>query len=220
MGVYARDHAHQLILDRAPHGERSPLSPRAMMLLSHIAQRFGGDQDIANRKIMEGKLWNREAVYLEGLGKKARAIGYNVPEKINGDTVSDGEMTEPQVRAVKAAVGKAIKELVDAGLLTQTRRGQTGQNPTYALHFLKMGCSRCMFTTDDGQRVMDENLHLSKDQRQAALDRIEDHRQGLARQKREAAKPKSTGWGIKAPTDPWDAPPTDGWGKPSDDHPF
>lgn len=217
MGVYARDHAHQLLLDTAEHGERSHLSPRAMLLLFHIASRFGGDQDKANEDITKGKLWNREAVYLEGLGKKARAIGYNVPEKINAATIEDGELTKAQERAAKAAVGKAIKELLDAGLLVKTRRGQTGQTPTYKLAFLSMGCSRCLWTKDDGQLAMDETRHLSPEQLEQRHSNLDEYRIQQARNARTPApKPKAAAsdpWGASIDL-PWESKPQtdDGWG--------
>ena len=214
MGVYARDHAHQLLLDMADHGERSTLSPRAMLLLFHIASRFGGDQDKANEDITKGKLWNREAIYLEGLGKKARAIGYNVPEKINAATIEDGELTKAQERAAKAAVGKAMKELLDAGLLVQTRRGQTGQTPTYDLRFLRRSCSRCV-VWEDGQQYMNETLHLSPDQLEQRQSNLGEYRIQQAKNARTAApKPKAAAsdpWGSESAWEP--KPQTDGgWG--------
>lgn len=175
MGVYARKHAQQLILDSAIPGEKANMSPRAQLLLLHIALQFGGDQEISKRDVTKGTLWNREAVYLEGLGKKARAIGYNVPEKIDAGTGYRAEMTDKQIRAVKAAVGSAVKELLYFDLLVQTKRGQTGQTAEYDLKFLRRSCSICE-TFHDGEKFMNETLHLSKDQRADEMERIEDSR--------------------------------------------
>lgn len=175
MGVYARKHAQQLILDSAIPGEKANMSPRAQLLLLHIALQFGGDQEIKNQDVTKGKLWNRDAVYLEGLGKKARAIGYNVPEKIDVGTEYRGEMTSKQIRAVKAAVGSAIKELVHFRYLTQTKRGQTGQTAEYHLSFLNKGCSVCGHEKG-GQRFMDATQHLPQAKREEAFERIEDSR--------------------------------------------
>ncbi|MGA7204380.1 MAG: hypothetical protein WBX27_07105, partial [Specibacter sp.] len=168
MGVYARKHAQQVILDLAPRGERSPLSPRAQLLLLHIAQHFAGDEN-DRRDVKRGELWDSSKTYFEGLGKKARAIGYSVPEKIDVGTVFNEEMTEHQVRAVKAAVQKAVNELTDAHLITQVRRGQTGQNATYTLDFLNRPCDICVFM-QDGNRYMDATRHLPEDLRNAALE--------------------------------------------------
>lgn len=175
MGVYARKHAQQLILDAAIPGEKSNLSPRAQLLLLHIALQFGGDQEISKRDVTKGSLWNRDAVYLEGLGKKARAIGYNVPEKIDAGTGYRAEMTEKQIRAVKAAVGSVIKELVAGKFLVQTKRGQTGQTAEYACQFLKRSCSICAHIKD-GERYMSATLHLSQEQRDGEWERLEEVR--------------------------------------------
>ena len=175
MGVYARKHAQQLILDRAIPGEKSNLSPRAQLLLLHIALQFGGDQEISKRDVTKGTLWNREAFYVEGLGKKARAIGYNVPKKIDAGTEYREEMTGKQIRAVKAAVGSAIKELIAGDFLVQTKRGQTHQTAQYSLLFLRRSCSICG-VTQDGQKYKNETLHLSKDQRNDEHERIEESR--------------------------------------------
>lgn len=175
MGVYARNHAQRLILDSAIPGEKSKLSPRAQLLLLHIALQFGGDQEIKKRDVTKGTLWNREAVYLEGLGKKARAIGYRTPMKMDLGTESRGEMTGKQIRAVKAAVASAIKELVLHGYLVQTKRGQTGQNAEYSLRFLRMSCSICE-VIEDGEKFMNETLHLSTEQRDQEHERIEESR--------------------------------------------
>lgn len=172
MGVYARKHAQQMILDAAPIGGKSSLTPRAQLLLLHIAQHFAGDENEI-RNVRAGKLWDRDATYYEGLGKKARAIGYNVPPKIDALTVEEEIMTPTEVRAVKAAVQKAVNELLEANLLTQTKVGRTGQNATYALTFLGRTCSICRHEKD-GQRYMDATLHLPNEVREGALERADD----------------------------------------------
>lgn len=166
MGIYARRHAHQMILDSAPIGEKSHISPRAQLLLLHIASNFGGDEKMENRSKRQGKLWDREATYYEGLGRKARAMGYNVPTRIDAGTVQREEMTTKQVNAVKAAVSTAIKELVTAQYLVQTRRGQTGQQAEYQLFFLQLGCSICLHS-----KGMDATKHLPQKQQEEADDR-------------------------------------------------
>lgn len=177
MGVYARDHAQQMILDRAPDPEAgdvtSALSPRAQLLLLHIALKFGGDQDIKNRDVTKGSLWKRDALYLEGLGKKARAIGYNVPEKIDTHPAAPNHVSVTTSNRVKAAVNKAVSELLGWGLLVQTHRGQTGMTATYDLRFLRLPCAKCR--TEGG---MNETLHLSDDQREEEFDRIAQSRVG------------------------------------------
>lgn len=175
MGVYARKHAQQLILDAGIPGEKSNLSPRAQLLLLHIALQFGGDQEITKRDITKGTLWNREALYMEGLGKKARAIGYNVPERIDLAAEQNGEIGTHEVRAAKAAVAAATKELIGYGLLTQTKRGQTGQTAEYALRFLSLACDTCK-VFQDGERLMDETLHLTEQQREDEQDRLDQSR--------------------------------------------
>lgn len=211
MGVYARKHAQQVILDLAQEGERSPLSPRAQLLFLHIAQHFAGDEN-DRRDVQNGELWDGTKTYFEGLGKKARAIGYNVPEKIDVGTVFNEEMTEPQVRAVKAAVQKATKELVDLHLLEQVRRGQTGQNAAYSLDFLNRSCSLCRFEKD-GERYMDQTKHLPQAVRDAALERADDWSHKVKKPSG-VTFPKATGWGAPSEEAPWDKPDDGGWGKP------
>lgn len=154
MGVYARRHAQQLILDSAPRGEKSPLSPRAQLLLLHTAQNHAGNEIDYRKKNNTGRLWDENALYYEGLGRKAQAMGYNVPDRIDSGTVQRGEMDTAQVNAVKAAVNKAIKELVGHGFLEQVQRGQTGQNATYSLRYLNFSCSICRHAGG-----MDQTLH-------------------------------------------------------------
>lgn len=177
MGVYARDHAQQLILDLAGDPDdgdvTSALSPRAQLLLLHIALKFGGDHDIALRDVTKGTLWNRQAVYLEGLGKKARAIGYNVPEKIDTHPATPGHVSVTVSNRIKAAVNKAVGELLFYGLLIQTHRGQTGMTATYDLSFLRKPCARCRV-----QGGMNETLHLTDGQREKEYERISDSRGG------------------------------------------
>lgn len=201
MGVYARKHAQQMILDAAPLGGKSRLTPRAQLLLLHIAQHFAGDENEI-RNVKAGKLWDREATYYEGLGKKARAIGYNVPPKIDALTVEEELMTPTEVRAVKAAVQKAVNELMDAKLLTQIKVGRTGQNATYALSFLARSCSICRHEKD-GQSYMDATMHLPHDVREAAQDRADDWSHSI--------NPRQDVWGktgsSKPPWEPsgWDS---------------
>lgn len=211
MGVYARKHAQQVILDLAHEGERSPLSPRAQLLFLHIAQHFAGDEN-ALRDVKTGSLWDGSKTYFEGLGKKARAIGYNVPEKIDVGTVFNDQMTEPQVRAVKAAVQKAVRELVDLNLITKALRGQTGQNATFTLDFLNRSCSLCRFEKD-GERFMDQTMHLPQDLRDAAHERADDWSHKV-KKPAGVTFPKATGWGAPLEEAPWDKADDGGWGKP------
>lgn len=179
MGVYAREHAQQLILDLAGdinEGDvTSLLSPRAQLLLLHIALKFGGDQEIERRDVTKGTLWNRQAVYMEGMGRKARAIGYNVPEKMGTHPADPGYVGPTIYNRVKAAVNKSVKELLEQGLLVQTRRGQTGMIATYDLAFLRMSCSQCAVP-----KGMNETLHLTEAQRDKEFERLADSRDGTA----------------------------------------
>lgn len=199
MGIYARRHAQQMILDSAPMGDKSSLSPRAQLLLLHIAANFGGDENLENRSRRQGKLWNRDATYFEGLGRKARAMGYNVPERIDAGTLYREEMTQKQVNAVKAAVASAVKELVTAHYLVQTKRGQTGQQAEFQLHFLQKSCSIC--SNRDG-KSMNETAHLPQQQQDEADDRDYEHTADM---------------GMQAPKedDPWGKTQANGWGSPS-----
>lgn len=172
MGVYARKHAQQMILDGAIPGEKSNLSPRAQLLLLHIAQHFAGDED-RERKLKGAKLWNRDGTYFEGLGKKARAIGYNVPEKIDLGTEQRGEMDAKQIRATKTAVNAAIKELLFHRLIVQTKRGYTGQTAEYSLRFLGKVCSTCSHVVD-GEEYMDATLHLPQEVRDSLKEHADD----------------------------------------------
>lgn len=201
MGVYARNHAQQLILDGAIPGEKSNLSPRAQLLLLHIALQFGGDQEIVKRDVTKGTLWNREAVYFEGLGKKARAIGYNTPEKIDAGTEYREEMTGKQVRAVKAAVGSAVKELIAGDFLFKNKRGQTGQTAEYDLKFLRRACSQCLVMAD-GEKFMDETLHLGDGQREEEFERIGESRGGAQDAEKTGFVPRPKP--KKRPVSPWD----------------
>ena len=140
-----------------------------------------------------GQLWNRKASYYEGLGKKARAIGYNVPPKIDALTVEEGLMTPTEVRAVKAAVQKAVNELIAEDFLYQTKVGRTGQNATYALSFLNRSCSICRHEKD-GKSVMDETMHLPHDVREAAQDRADDWSHSI--------KPHQDAWGKTGSSQP------------------
>lgn len=179
MGVYARDHAQQMILDlaRDPAGGdiTSPLSPRAQLLLLHIALKFGGDHDVSLRDVTNGQLWNRAATYNEGLGKKARAIGYNVPKLVDlhPNAPAEKRISVATSNRIKAAVNKAIKELLHHRLLEQTHRGQTGVTAIYHLRFLSMGCSTCLINGGTG---MDETLHLPDKIREKEFEQIADSR--------------------------------------------
>lgn len=188
MSVYARNHAQQLIIDRAPTGEKSPLSPRAQLLLLHIAGKPYVGNEFDSRKIKTGAVWNADGKsrYHEGLGLKARAIGYNVPEKIDSWTVQSGAMTHAQVNAVKWAVNKAIKELLDfplgvdadgkhLGFLKQItdENGRTiparpGRTAEYEIPFLQFGCAICTGINADGKRYMDHWRHVPQTQRDEA----------------------------------------------------
>lgn len=178
MGVYARDHAQQLILDLAngPNEEdvTSPLSPRAQLLLLHIALKFGGDHDVNLRDVTKGQLWNRAATYNEGIGKKARAIGYNVPKLVDlhPNAPAEKRISVATSNRIKAAVNKAIKELLSYRLLEQTHRGQTGVTAIYHLRFLSLACSTCR--VKDG--VMNETLHLPDKIREKEFEQIADSR--------------------------------------------
>lgn len=179
MGVYARDHAQQLILDLAgdvKDGDvTSALSPRAQLLLLHIALKFGGDHDVNLRDVTKGQLWNRAATYNEGIGKKARAIGYNVPKLVDlhPNAPAEKRISVTTSNRIKAAVNKAVKELLHYRLLEQTHRGQTGVTAIYHLRFLSMGCSTCL--VEDG---MDETLHLPDKIREKEFEQIADSRGG------------------------------------------
>lgn len=201
MGVYAREHAQQLILDLAGDDITSPISPRAQLLLLHIALKFGGDQSIGRRDVTKGTLWHREAVYMEGLGKKARAIGYNVPEKIDTHPATENPVSATTYNRVKAAVNKAVKELMEHGFIVQTRRGQTGMTATYSLSFLRRSCSKCA-VLQDGEKFMDETLHLNQDQREKEFGRIAESRIG-----------NHSGEDIRESVDPWAAKAPSSWGK-------
>lgn len=190
MGVYAKDHAQQLILDRSPLGEKSNLSPRAQLLLLHIAGKPYVGNEFDSRKPKTGAVWDAEgkARYHEGLGLKARAIGYNVPEKIDSWTVDNGDLTQSQVNAVKWAVNKAIKELIDfplgvdsngehLGFLKQItdENGRTiparpGRTAEYTIPFLQFGCATCRVKGADGNTYMNHWFHVPETQREAARD--------------------------------------------------
>lgn len=179
MGVYARDHAQQLILDLAGgHNEEdvtSPLSPRAQLLLLHIALKFGGDHDVNFRDVTKGQLWNRAATYNEGIGKKARAIGYNVPKLVDlhPNAPAEKRISVATSNRIKAAVNKAVKELLCYGLLEQTHRGQTGVTAIYRLKFLERPCSTCRV-----KNGMNETLHLPDKIREKEFEQIADSRGG------------------------------------------
>jgi hypothetical protein len=212
MGIYARRHAQQMILDSAPIGDKSALSPRAQLLLLHIAANFGGDENMDNRSRRQGKLWNRDAIYFEGLGRKARAMGYNVPERIDAGTLYRDEMTQKQVNAVKAAVSTAVKDLVTSRYLVQTRRGQTGQQAEYQLQFLRRACSTCL--NPDG-KTMNETAHLPQKQQDEADDRDYDHTADIGREilKTPTVTTKESDvWGKATPA-LWSKPKTEPWGE-------
>ena len=189
MGVYARNHAQQLILDRASWGDKSKLSPRAQLLLLHIAGKPYVGNEFDSRKPKHGAVWNADnsARYTEGLGLKGRALGYNIPEKITSMTVRDGELSQGQLNAVKWAVNKAVKELMDfplgldgegdhpVGFLRQTRdksgntiQAMPGRTAEYELPFLRFPCSVCGFTKGDGSRGFDHWRHVPQKQRDEA----------------------------------------------------
>lgn len=181
MGVYAKDHAQQLILDlavEAGDGTTSPLSPRAQLLLLNIAGKITGDMDIKNRDVTKGKLWDhtRNETYFDGLGLKARAIGYNVPKKITYHPASPSEtqLDTKGINRIKAAVNKAVGELMYYGLLVQTEKGRPTVTATYALPFLKAPCSICR-TPNGG---IDETLHLNDNKRYEEFERISESRGG------------------------------------------
>lgn len=122
MTIQTIQQTKQMIINQADNGNRSDLSPRSQLLLLHIALQV---QD------------NEDNTYSEGMGKMARAIGYNVPEHIDLSAERRGEITAQQIRAIKTATSSATRELMDAGLITQTRRGHRGQTAEYALTFLE-----------------------------------------------------------------------------------
>lgn len=190
MGVYARNHAQQLILDRAEPGGKSELSPRAQLLLLHIAGKPYVGNEFDSRKPKHGAVWNADgkARYHEGLGLKARAIGYNVPESISSWTEDNEGITAKQLNTVKWAVNKAIKELLDfplgrdrngnhLGFLKQItdKNGRTiparpGQTAEYELPFLRFGCAICRFKTENGEYSMDHWKHVPQAQREEAME--------------------------------------------------
>lgn len=179
MGVYAREHAQQLILDLAGDPNEgdvtSALSPRAQLLLLHIALKFGGDHDIKKRDVTKGTLFDHHAVYMEGLGRKARAIGYNVPEKLDTHPANPNAVSPTIYNRVKAAVNKVVKELLEEGLLVQTKRGQTGMIATYDLRFLRLSCSKCV-VYQNGKKFRNSTLHLPEDQQIKEWEQIEESR--------------------------------------------
>lgn len=202
MGVYARNHAQQLILDLADANESSPLPPRAQLLLLHMALNFGGDQSKATWNVRKGRIWDKNTTYFEGLGKKARAIGYNVPEQINGNPGTEAWVPDKTRNKVKAAVAKAVNELIEAGMIEQIQRGQTKSNATYRLSFLSMACSTCTWTDKEtGELKWDQTMHLPPEVREAAQDQAENWAHSVNEKPHVANKPKSI-WGPSA-NDPW-----------------
>lgn len=190
MSVYARNHAQQLILDRASWGDKSKLSPRAQLLLLHIAGQPYVGNEFDSRKPKTGAVWDADGKsrYFEGLGLKARAIGYNVPESISSWTEDNEGITTKQLNTVKWAVNKSIKELIDfplgigrdgnpTGFLRQITDNngriipaRPGQTAEYELPFLNFGCSTCKTRGEDGKWYMNHWLHVPQKQREEARD--------------------------------------------------
>lgn len=193
MGVYARNHAQQLILDLAAENESSPLPPRAQLLLLHMALNFAGDQTKASWDIKNGKIWDRDSIYFEGLGKKARAIGYNVPEQLNGNPGSEAWVPDKTRNKVKAAVAKATSELVQTNLIQQVQRGQMKTNATYQLSFLSIPCSICTWTDKKtGELKFDPTKHLPADVRRDAMGTADDWSHNI---KPHVSEKPSSPWG-------------------------
>ncbi|MGP5124719.1 hypothetical protein ACTXJU_17805 [Glutamicibacter ardleyensis] len=190
MSVYARNHAWQLVIDRATPGTKSSLSPRAQLLLLHIAGQPYVGNEFDSRKPKTGAVWDADGKsrYFEGLGLKARAIGYNVPESISSWTEDNEGITAKQLNTVKWAVNKSIKELIDfplgigrdgnsTGFLRQITDNngriipaRPGQTAEYELPFLNFACSTCGTKGKDGKWYMDHWLHVPQKQREEARD--------------------------------------------------
>lgn len=171
MGVRAYQHAMDLVVragasQRRRQIEQNPdkpapstfLSPSSHLLLAHIALSVFENDDC----IRSGQWTDDEdgALYYKGLGQRARALGYDLPENFEKHMVMHGEVDEKLYNAARMATDRALKELVNKGLLSVHTRARAGRNARYALPFLDIACGICAATGANGNRYADIERHL------------------------------------------------------------
>lgn len=159
MGVYARQHAADIATNRRIDPESSRkvgLSPTARIMLLHIASLVPENGEFR-------LLWDEDARYYEGLGLKARALGYDVPPSIyrrsaEPESTKPGAVSDEVYNTVKAAVNKAMRELIEHDLVKVEVKGRPGVTPEFSLPFLNRGCRICAYNKN-GEVAFSSNLH-------------------------------------------------------------
>ncbi|WP_146111963.1 hypothetical protein [Arthrobacter sp. MYb227] len=173
MGVRAHQHATDLVINmgrfarekaqREHPDKKAPgtyLSPSAQLMLGHIAL-----STFESEATMQNGYWNKDhetregLVFYQGLGKRARALGFDLPPTFDKSMVLAGDVDEKLYNAARMASDRALRELVSKGLITRIVEASAGRNARYFLDFLYRPCGTCLDPNTEGVEK-DLRLHL------------------------------------------------------------
>lgn len=175
MGVRAYQHAMDQILiygniARRKHLEEHPdkkapgtlLSPSAQLMLGHIALSVFESEPFLRRGYWNQECENREdLVFYQGLGKRARALGFDLPANFDKSMVLAGEVDEKLYNAARMASDRALRELVAEKLISRKVDAAAGRNARYFLDFLYRPCRICL-EPDANNQEKDLSRHLDE----------------------------------------------------------